>query len=73
VQVIGRADVDDVDAGIRGERLGAVEDAGHVERGGGRARAVGVGAGDPDDLGAGEPRGAEMDRANEADSGDRGT
>ena len=72
MQVVGRADVDDVDGRIDRERLGAVEHAGDVERRGGRARAGGVSPRDAGDLGAGPPRSADVDRTDEADSGDRG-
>ena len=71
VQVVGRADVDDVDVVGAHELLGRGERAPDAELGGGLLGAGGRGGGDADDVGAREARGADVDGADEAGAGDR--
>ena len=70
VQVVRRADVDDVDA-VRGHRLlGRAVGVRHAEAGGRLARALGARRGHADDLGPGQARGAHVDGADEAGRAD---
>jgi hypothetical protein len=73
VQVVGRADVDDVDALGDGELLGRGEGALGVKPRRRLARPLRRGRRDAGELGPGQARGARVDGADEAGrSGDRG-